>query len=318
MRDFQRTNDQQDALHQPSQRKATRTEVKKNPEAPQGTIAHLPQAKVGGLGHPLPAFQGGLGQQPKKPNPQNGIQLKDTPHGKMRIYRVAQGNYPLQIVEEAQLCDIYELALLQHPTIVQRLGLHQRGYFDYNAVVSISRQDRDFEFWIQGFAKKWIVYPGDELLLEHLPGIPLPKEKVEEKKEEKPKGPKYRKADDWEEFVKRNASPDEADRIFDALGDKNRVDGLMQIFKKLGAKNKTDLVKIMYREKGQGHFPGGYLNPVHPVYTAGAKIDGKKVRIYDASKKYPGLFTTDGKQHYYAAETGPKYVTNGTWKKYVE
>ena len=191
------------------------------------------------------------------------------------------------------------------------------------SVVSVSRQDRDFEFWIQGFAKKWIVYPGDELLLEHLPGIPLPKE---QQKEEKPKGPKYRKADDWEEFVKRNASPDEADRIFDALGDKNRVDGLMQIFKKLGAKNKTDLVKIMYREQKQGNYPGGDLNPYNPVHATmpDTTADGKVIRIRyrHPSKKYPGLFTPDEKSFYYGDEKGihsvhPDEIANGSWKKYA-
>ena len=83
------------------------------------------------------------------------------------------------------------------------------------------------------------------------------------------------------------------------------------------------MAKIIFEGRKKGYFPGGYLNPLHPVYKAQTEIGGEMMRIYEASKKYPGLFTTDGKQHYYASETGPKYVTeeeltNDTWKKYVE
>ena len=270
-----------------------------------------------------------LQAQPTK-DLQGGIQFKETPYGKIRIYKVTHGNYPLQIVADTHLNDIYELALLQHPTIVQKAGLTQKGYFDYNALLSVSRQDRDFDYWIEGFAKKWIVYPGDELLVDRLPGMPLPKEEPQKTQDQKkPQGPKYRKATDWENWLKRNVSPDEADRIFDALGNlgAKRHKGLMMLIKKKGLdpeKDKHKIVKVLFdMARDEKRFPGGASNGFHPVYKTFKDRDGKEVGYYNPSKKYPGLFTQDEQVFYYAAETGPEYVSakelaNGTWKKYVE
>ena len=336
-------HDLHDPLHQQPQYEAATPEslgVKPRPEPPRGTLANMTNQRIGGLGHVGPKIQGGLGKPATKPVAQGGIELRDTPYGKVRIYKVTSGNYPIQIAQDTLIYDIYELALLQHPTIVQKLNLRQQGYFDYNALVQMSRNDRDFEYWIKGFAKQWIVHPRDELLLDRLPGIPLPKEQKNKKeraasafeklllKDKKPDKPKYRNATDFENWLKKNVSPDEADRIFDALGNlgAKRHRGLMKLIKRKGLdpeKDKAEIVKVLFdlanKEK---KFPGGASNSFHPIHGT-TKIDGKDVRVYEPSKKYPGLFTQDGNHFYYAAETGRVHVpknelTNGTWKKYVE
>lgn len=307
-------------------------------EVPYGTPVAASFEQITGKKSSIP--QKGKSKD-SKVKPKGGIELRDTAYGKVRIYKVTSGNYPIQIAQDTLIYDIYELALLQHPTIVQKLGLRQKGYFDYNALVQMSRDDRDFEYWIKGFAKQWIVHPDDELLLDRLPGIPLPKEKKNKKeraasvfeklllKDKKPDKPKYRKANDVENWLKKNVSPDEADRIFDALGNlgAKRHRGLMKLIKRKGLdpeKDKAEIVKVLYNlANEEKKFPGGASNSFHTVYQAKTKVDGKDVRIYESSKKYPGLFTTDGKQCYYASETGPVTVhhqelADGTWKKYVK
>jgi len=317
--------DLHDPLHQPKYMAPTleQLEGEKTPERPRGTLANMTSKKTGGLGRLTSKLQGGLGQTTKKSNPKGGIQLKDTPYGKVRIYKVSSGNYPLQIVEDTQLRDIYELALLQHPTIVQKAGLIQKGYFDYNAVVSVSRQDRNFKFWIQGFAKKWIVYPGDELLLDKLPGLTIPKEKKQEQETIE-----YRKATDWENWLKRNVSPDEAGRVFDALGGLGgrRYKGLQILIKKKGLdpeKDKEGVKKILFEmiQNKEKHWPSGAADLNHPIHGK-MEIDGKKVHLFQPSKKYPGLFTQDEKYFYYASPTGTKKVPtkdlkDNKWKKYI-
>jgi len=156
----------------------------------------------------------------------------------------------------------------------------------------------------------------------------LPKEVLEEKKEEQ-KGPEYRKATDLENWIKRNVSPDEADRIFNALGNlgAKRHKGLMMLIKKRGLdpeKDKEKIVKVLFDlANKKKRFPGGASNPFHTVYKKTPGLGKEMVNLYDPSKKYPGLFTQDGGVIYYAAETGPKKVPqkeldDGTWKKYVK
>lgn len=324
MRDFQQSNDLHDPLHQPKYVAPTPEQlgIKKSSEQPRGTLANMTSKKTGGLGHSTPKLQGGLGQAIQK----GGIQLKDTPYGKVHIYKVSKNEYPLKIAEEVMVYDIYELALLQNPVVVDKLGLQQKGYFDYNELLTISRYDLNFKFWIEGFAKKWIVHPGDELLLDKLPGLTIPEEK--KKQETKPKSPKYRKATEWENWLKRNVSQDEADRIFDALGGLGgrRYKGLQMLIKKKGLdpeKDKEGVKKILFEmvQNKEKHWPSGAADLNHPIHGK-MEIDGKKVHLFEPSKKYPGLFTQDEKYFYYASPTGTKKVPaedlkGDKWKKYI-
>ena len=240
-----------------------------------------------------------------------GIQQKETPLGKVWVYVVAKGDYPIKVADACYLRDIYELAKLQHPIVIQKLGLTQRGYFDYNELLSIKRSDLNFEYWIQGFAEKWIIHENDELLIQKLPGLSLPEEKKEEE-EKKPKSPKYRKATDHENWLKRNVSPDELDRIWDALGDGARYDALQHILKKLGAKDRYDMARIIYEQAQKENYPGGTANPLHPLNHSG---------LYTPSKNYPGLYTQDEVHLYYGTsqkvyQVQESELKNGNWKKY--
>lgn len=123
-------------------------------------------------------------------------------------------------------------------------------------------------------------------------------------------------------------SPDEADRIFDALGSLGSRchKGLELLIKKKRLnpeKDREDIVKVLFdmTQNKEKHWPLGATDLTHLIHSSDI-IDGKKVHTFDPSKKYPGLFTQDKQHFYYASPTGvkkvpPQDLKNNTWKKYI-
>lgn len=115
------------------------------------------------------------------------VSIKKTAMGPTKIYTVAANDYPIAIADKLGLT-ITQLAKLQVPWMVKLLGLKRTGQFDFKRLVANSKQNRDSEYWIKGFAKDWIIHPNDELL------ATVPHDKIVKqamrvaKKEEKPWG----------------------------------------------------------------------------------------------------------------------------------
>ncbi len=123
-----------------------------------GTIVQVP-IKTGFV---LPQYQ-----HTPRSNLKTGIQTKQTPMGEVKIYVVAQNDSPLKIGKITGL-GIYELAKLQHPSILEKLNLKQVGRFNYEELINVGATERNQKYWIDGFAKSWIIHQGDELLIDNL------------------------------------------------------------------------------------------------------------------------------------------------------
>jgi hypothetical protein len=139
------------------------------------------------------------------------------------------------------------------------------------------------------------------------------------------------KANQFQQWLRRNYSPDNAERIFNSLGVTSK--GKSKLLDKLILNiktNPTGTKKLLYpiglgHPDGKKDWPLGAKDPAHPIHHKAKGSFGGLV--YQKSKKFPGLYVQPGpdgddeRYFYYASPSGigrvdHTEIVDGSWKKY--